>query len=296
MLQVLLVEAFADGPCRGNGAAVVRLEHPLADSTLQGLATSLNQSETAFLWRHDGRWMLRWFTPSREVPLCGHATLAACVALGHWGLLEPLEPIPLVSRSGPLPVQLHPTAAGQLTTAQIELPTEELEAGDCPIYLERLLLDALGSPPQTFWRSKLGYAVVLVPPSCRIDTMTTLASKLEDQEAQGLVVMQAVGADAEQCPMVLGRRADYQLRFFAPGLGIPEDPVTGSAHALVAPYWMQICSRSVVVGWQCSPRPGGMVCERVEGDRIQITGSAYRLLEGTINLDAPPSPMGWRLP
>ena len=296
MLQVLLVEAFADGPCRGNGAAVVRLEHPLADSTLQGLATSLNQSETAFLWRHDGRWMLRWFTPSREVPLCGHATLAACVALGHWGLLEPLEPIPLVSRSGPLPVQLHPTAAGQLTTAQIELPTEELEAGDCPIYLERLLLDALGSPPQTFWRSKLGYAVVLVPPSCRIDIMTTLASKLEDQEAQGLVVMQAVGADAEQCPMVLGRRADYQLRFFAPGLGIPEDPVTGSAHALVAPYWMQICSRSVVVGWQCSPRPGGMVCERVEGDRIQITGSAYRLLEGTINLDAPPSPMGWRLP
>ena len=296
MLQVLLVEAFADGPCRGNGAAVVRLEHPLADSTLQGLATSLNQSETAFLWRHDGRWMLRWFTPSREVPLCGHATLAACVALGHWGLLEPLEPIPLVSRSGPLPVQLHPTAAGQLTTAQIELPTEELEAGDCPIYLERLLLDALGSPPQTFWRSKLGYAVVLVPPSCRIDTMTTLASKLEDQEAQGLVVMQAVGADAEQCPMVLGRRADYQLRFFAPGLGIPEDPVTGSAHALVAPYWMQICSRSVVVGWQCSPRPGGMVCERVEGDRIQISGSAYRLLEGTINLDAPPSPMGWKLP
>ena len=296
MLQVLLVEAFADGPCRGNGAAVVRLEHPLADSTLQGLATSLNQSETAFLWRHDGRWMLRWFTPSREVPLCGHATLAACVALGHWGLLEPLEPIPLVSRSGPLPVQLHPTAAGQLTTAQIELPIEELEAGDCPIYLERLLLDALGSPPQTFWRSKLGYAVVLVPPSCRIDIMTTLASKLEDQEAQGLVVMQAVGADAEQCPMVLGRRADYQLRFFAPGLGIPEDPVTGSAHALVAPYWMQICSRSVVVGWQCSPRPGGMVCERVEGDRIQITGSAYRLLEGTINLDAPPSPMGWRLP
>jgi len=296
MLQVLLVEAFADGPCRGNGAAVVLLEHPLADATLQGLATSLNQSETAFLWRHDGRWMLRWFTPSREVPLCGHATLAACVGLGHWGLLEPLETIQLVTRSGPLPVQLHPTDAGKLTTAQIELPTEELEAGECPAYLAQLLLDALGSLPQSFWRSKLGYAVVEVDPSCRLDTMASLASQLEEREAQGLVVMQAVGPVAEQFPMVQGRRADYKLRFFAPGLGIPEDPVTGSAHALVAPYWMRICSRSDVVGWQCSPRPGGMVCERVEADRIQITGFAYRLLEGTINLDAPPSPMGWKLP
>lgn len=84
--------------------------------------------------------------------------------------------------------------------------------------------------------------------------------------------------------------------FLPQGWGIPEDPVTGSAHALVAPYWMQICSRSDVVGWQCSPRPGGMVCERVEAERIQITGSAYLLLEGTINLDAPPSSMGWMLP
>ena len=296
MLQVILIEAFADGPCRGNGATVVHLEAPLADPVLQGLATSLNQSETAFLWSNNGRWMLRWFTPSREVPLCGHATLAACVALGHWGLLQPLEPIQLFSRSGPLPVQLHLAAAGALSTAQIELPAQGLEASECPGYLERLLLDALGSPPLTFWRSKLGYAVVLVEPSCRLDSMASLASQLEANEAQGLVVMQAVSANAEQGQMVLDRRADYQLRFFAPGLGIPEDPVTGSAHALVAPYWMQICGRSDVVGWQCSARPGGMVCERVEEDRIQITGSAYRLLEGTINLAADPSPVGWELP
>jgi PhzF family phenazine biosynthesis protein len=274
----------------------VRLEAPLDDFLLQGLATSLNQSETAFLWRNDGRWMLRWFTPSREVPLCGHATLAACVALGRWGLLQPLEPIQLFTRSGPLPIQLQPTAAGQLSTAQIELPTEVLEADECPVYLQRLLLDALGSPPLTFWRSQLGYAVVLIEPSCRLETMASLASQLEANEANGLVVMQALSANADEGPMVLDRRADYQLRFFAPGLGIPEDPVTGSAHALVAPYWMQICSRSDVVGWQCSPRPGGMVCERVDGDRIQIRGSAYLLLEGTINLDAPPTAVGWMLP
>ena len=296
MLQVVLVEAFAAGPCRGNGAAVVRLEEPLADSVLQGLATILNQSETAFLWRNDGRWMLRWFTPSREVPLCGHATLAACVALGHWGLLEPLEPIKLLTRSGPFAVQLDQPPTGHISRAQIQLPTEGLIPEACPGYLERLLLKALGCPPMAFWRSKLGYAVVLVEPSCPLDTMASLASQLEDNEGQGLVLMQAIGADAEQSPMVLGRQADYQLRFFAPGLGIPEDPVTGSAHALVAPYWTQVCSRSDVVGWQCSPRPGGMLCKRGDGDRIQLTGSAYRLLEGTINLDAPPSPRGWVLP
>ena len=314
MLQVLLVEAFADGPCRGNGAAVVRLDAPLADRMLQGLATSLNQSETAFLWRHDGHWILRWFTPTKEVPLCGHATLAACVALGHWGLLEPLEPIHLFTRSGPLAVQLHQTATGPLSTAQIELPSEGLMAEACPGYLQTLLLETLGGAPQGFWRSKLGYAVVLVEPSCQLDSMPCLASQLEGQEAQGLVVMQAVGADGKQGPKLLGREVDYQLRFFAPGLGIPEDPVTGSAHALVAPYWMQFCGRREVVGWQCSPRPGGMVCTRVEEDRIQLSGSAYRLLEGSINLpvelscldsdslgdpsegDSLHSGMGWRLP
>ena len=313
MPEVVLVEAFADGPCRGNGAAVVKLEAPLADPVLQGLATSLNQSETAFLWCNEGRWILRWFTPSREVPLCGHATLAACVALGHWGLLEPLEPIQLFSRSGPLPVQLHGPAAGQTSTAQIELPTQGLVDSECPAYLGRLLVQGLGQYPQQFWRSNLGYSVVLVDRSCPLDTMPSMASQLEASEAQGLVLMQAVCADAAQKPRVLGSPADYQLRFFAPGLGIPEDPVTGSAHALVAPYWMQVCGRSDVVGWQCSPRPGGMVCERVAGDKIQITGTAYRLLEGSINVDTmgsdlgmpgagdalesekPPKGMGWML-
>ena len=285
MLEVVLVEAFADGPCRGNGAAVVKLEGPLADPVLQGLATSLNQSETAFLWRNDGRWMLRWFTPSREVPLCGHATMAACVALGHWGLLGPDEPIQLFTRSGPLPVQLQQQPAGQISSAQIELPTEDLVPDACPAYLERLLLMALGIAPQAFWRSNLGYAVVLVDPACPLNTMASLARELKGNEVQGLVVMQAVAADAEQGPRVLDRLSDYQLRFFAPGLGIPEDPVTGSAHALVAPYWMQVCGRREVVGWQCSPRPGGMVCRRVEANKIQITGFAYRLLEGSINLD-----------
>ena len=285
MLQVVLVEAFADGPFRGNGAAVVRLEEALDDALLQGMATTLNQSETAFVWNYDGRWKLRWFTPSREVALCGHATLAACVALGFWGELEPHQPVELFTRSGPLRVQLHQTGSGTTSTAQIELPSSGLVASDCPTYLTRLLMEALGKSPQGFWRSQLGYAVVLVDPSCQVEAMATLADKLETKEAEGLVVMQAITADSGERRRVLGRRADYQLRFFAPGLGIPEDPVTGSAHALVAPYWMQVCGRPDVVGWQCSPRPGGMVCEQAEASKIQITGSAHRLIEGSINLN-----------
>ena len=118
----LLVEAFTAMPCGGNGAAVVLLEQPLAASAMQALARSLNQSETAFLHRHAGGWLLRWFTPTCEVPLCGHATLAATLALGHWGLLRPGETTTLLSRSGPLVVELQ-TRPG---TASIVLPSSPL--------------------------------------------------------------------------------------------------------------------------------------------------------------------------
>ena len=287
MLQVALIEAFADKPCQGNGAAVVLLKAPLGDPLLQGLATSLNQSETAFLWFNNGHWMLRWFTPHQEVPLCGHATLAACVALAHWGHLDPLQTIPLFSRSGPLLVQCHqPPFEQTASTADIHLPCHGLIESDCPEYLTALLKKALGQPPNYFWRSKLGYSVVLVEAQANLEGMASLADQLRGDEAQGLVVMQASETNSARTSTVIGRVPDYQLRFFAPGLGIPEDPVTGSAHALVAPYWMQVCAREDVVGWQCSPRPGGMVCKRIDRDTIQLKGSAYLLLEGSINLES----------
>ncbi|MDP4706639.1 MAG: PhzF family phenazine biosynthesis isomerase, partial [Cyanobium sp. MAG_237] len=108
----VLVEAFADGPCCGNGAAVVHLDQPLGDVALQAIARSLNQSETAFLLQQQGRWTLRWFTPSCEVPLCGHATLAALLALGHWQQLAPRQGLELVTRSGPLAVALDASGSG----------------------------------------------------------------------------------------------------------------------------------------------------------------------------------------
>ena len=122
-LPAVLVEAFASGPCSGNGAAVVLVNQPLPDSCLQGLARSLNQSETAFLWQHGQEWQLRWFTPTCEVALCGHATLAALLALGHWGLVAQGSTLRFHSLSGPLEARL---LASPATTASMPMTTEPM--------------------------------------------------------------------------------------------------------------------------------------------------------------------------
>ena len=279
----VLVEAFADEPCCGNGAAVVHLDQPLGDVALQAIARSLNQSETAFLLQQQGRWTLRWFTPSCEVPLCGHATLAALLALGHWQQLAPGQGLELVTRSGPLAVALDASgSSGQLVLPSAGLlPTEPAPA------LIRLLHKRLGASPLAYWSSGLGYRVALLTPEVALAQLPGLAAELEGPDRAGLVLMQAIDTGSiNDRPCVLGRPADYQLRFFAPGLGIDEDPVTGSAHALVAPFWLDRLGRSSVVGWQCSPRPGGMVCESSSSGMIRLSGSGHLLWNGTLWVQA----------
>lgn len=283
----MLVEAFAAAPCCGNGAAVVLLEEPMGDALLQGIARSLNQSETAFLLRRQGRWCLRWFTPSCEVPLCGHATLAALLALGHWQLLDPAEEIGLLTRSGPLAVALDPGGA----SGQLVLPSAGLWPAEPSPPLIQLLQRHLGVAPLAYWGSALGYRVALLPASAPLQAMAGLAAELQGPDRAGLVLMQACPGDqAERTPTVLGQPADYQLRFFAPALGIDEDPVTGSAHALVAPFWLERLGRRSVVGWQCSGRPGGMVCEEVcesaSSGMIRLSGSGHLLWNGTLRVHA----------
>lgn len=286
-LRALLVEAFTATPCAGNGAAVVLLEAPMQEAWLQGVAASLRQSETAFLLQGPQGWLLRWFTPSCEVPLCGHATLAALLALGHWGLLAPGQATALLSRSGPLAVELLAGAPGW---GRLELPSGSLVVappapqlgGDGGPW-------ALG-PLEGFWTSALGYNVALLPPEAPLAGLELPAAALEGSLRRGLVLMQALGASTAGTPPRLGSEAaDYQLRFFAPGLGIPEDPVTGSAHALVAPWWMERLGRQRVVGWQCSDRPGGMVCEGASSGMIRLTGSGHLLWDGTLRTASP----GW---
>lgn len=282
-LPAVLVEAFADGPCCGNGAAVVHLDQPMGDVALQAIARSLNQSETAFLLHQHGRWNLRWFTPSCEVPLCGHATLASLLALGHWQQLEPGKGLELFTRSGPLAVALDANGS----SGQLVLPSAGLLPAEPAPKLIRLLHERLGASPLAYWSSGLGYRVALVAPEAALTKLPGLAAELEGPDRVGLVLMQAIEPGSlDDRPCVLGRPADYQLRFFAPGLGIDEDPVTGSAHALVAPFWLDRLGRSSVVGWQCSPRPGGMVCESSSSGMIRLSGSGHLLWNGTLRVQA----------
>ena len=286
--RAVLIEAFATGPLQGNGAAVVWLDQPADARWMQGLAASFRQSETAFLWqRGDGACCLRWFTPSCEVPLCGHATLAATLALGHWGVLSTGITCPLASRSGPLQVCLQPSGG-----ASLELPGGGLDPLPVPAALERLLDARI----EHYWGAALGYRVALVADSLDLQALPNPSSALQGQDRQGLVVMQrAPRSLAAEGIEVLGRVPDYHLRFFAPGLGIDEDPVTGSAHALVAPWWMEQLQRSTVSGWQCSPRRGGMLCEQASAGRVRLSGTGHLLWDGLITAGpAESDPEGWQ--
>jgi PhzF family phenazine biosynthesis protein len=278
LVPAVLVEAFSEHPCSGNGAAVVGLPGPASAAAMQALARSFNQSETAFLLPCEGGWLLRWFTPSCEVPLCGHATLAALRALAHWQELPDHGSTTFHTRSGPLPVQW------QHNLARISLPTAPLQPEAMPAALLTLLAEHLASEPLGFWRSGLGYSVVLLPPQAPLADAPAqaLAQALGPSEGSGLVLMQALDP-GNAGPQVAGQRADYQLRFLAPALGIAEDPVTGSAHALVAPYWMEQLGRRQVVGWQCSSRPGGMRCEATSSGMIRLIGSGTVLWSGSLH-------------
>jgi predicted PhzF superfamily epimerase YddE/YHI9 len=296
-LPAVLVEAFSETPLGGNGAAVVLLHQAVPATWMQRVAGSLRQSETAFLLpRRDG-WALRWFTPLQEVSLCGHATLAALLALGHWRLVPEGGGTTFHTRSGPLAVALcSPTeaaVAGHSPLGQLELPHLPLQPLEPPQALLRLLRERHQLTPQACWSSTLGYQVALLPPSAPLAHLRRLADGLPASSRGGLVLMQALlpaaeGALQEGSPRVAGQPADYQLRFFAPGLGIDEDPVTGSAHALVAPFWMARLQRPRVVGWQCSDRPGGMVCEAGSSGMIRLTGSGHLLWEGTLRDEPEP--------
>ena len=285
-LPAVLIEAFASEPLHGNGAAVVRLEQPADAQWMQRLAGSFKQSETAFLHRDGhGDWRLRWFTPSCEVALCGHATLAATLALAHWGDLHTGDTLQLASRSGLLAVGLHPDGDG---AAHLVLPSSGLE----PLPVPKALQALIGAQIERYWGSPLGYRVALLEASAPLASLANPAAQLQGQDRMGLVLMQPLQG---QGPEVMGAPCDYQLRFFAPGLGIEEDPVTGSAHALVAPWWMEQLGRPQVRGWQASARRGGMLCDDVGPGLVRLSGAGQLLWDGQINSSgAGRDPHGWQ--
>ncbi len=260
-LPMYQVDAFTDRVFGGNPAAVVVLESWLADQTLQSIAAENNLAETAFLVAGANAWQLRWFTPVAEIDLCGHATLASAqVVFAH---LWPNEmSVGFDTRSGRLTVRRE----GELLV--MDFPARPATPCEPPPGLEAIL----GAAPR-----EVAAARDLL---CVYDTADQVRALRPDFAAIARLDTHAVIATGPGGP---GDDCDFVSRFFAPKMGVPEDPVTGSAHCTLVPYWSKRLGRTELRARQLSPRGGQLVCRDL-GARIQIAGRAAPFLEGAIRV------------
>jgi len=252
------VDAFAGRPLTGNPAAVMPLDRWLDDATMQAIATENNLSETAFTvpsTRDDADYDLRWFTPASEVDLCGHATLAAGHALIHG------EPVRFSTRSGVLVVSRR----GDLL--ELDLPAARLSEVNEP-ELNR----ALGLPESPAWSAEGCNDAAII----EVGDEATVRAVKPDFPALAKVPRMAVVT-------ARGDNEDIASRVFVPYLGIDEDPVTGSAHAALVPYWAQRLGRNEMTALQASPRTGLLHC-RLEGDRVMLGGRCHTVIVGQFQL------------
>lgn len=264
-LQLFQVDAFADRLFAGNPAAVVPLTAWLPDTVLQAIAAENNLAETAFFVPEGADYHLRWFTPRFEVPLCGHATLAtASVILRR--LTPEADTVRFRSLSGPLNVRRNGERFVLDFPALVAAPLPEPPVA---------LLAGLGLPPERVLRVDEDpnfYAIY--GDEATIRELQPDLGLLAALHPYGVVIT-APGASS-----------DFVSRYFAPSFGIPEDPVTGSIHCALTPYWAVRLGRTDLTARQASARGGEMACA-LRGDRVHLTGSAVLYLEGTIHVPLP---------
>lgn len=251
-LPIFQIDAFANGPFRGNPAAVCPLEAWLPDALMQSIAEENNLAETAFYVREGAGYHIRWFTPVMEVNLCGHATLAAAAVVNQ-------DEVVFQSRGGELRVTRK---AGRFTLDFPSLPPQPCEE---PPGLFR----ALGAIAHTVLKDMYHL--------CVFDTEDQITALAPDMSALAAVNHFAVVATAP------GSDCDFVSRFFAPRAGIPEDPVTGSAHSMLIPYWAERLGKQQMFARQLSKRGGELWCEN-RGTRVGIGGEVVRYLDGRISV------------
>jgi PhzF family phenazine biosynthesis protein len=254
------VDAFTDRPFSGNPAAVCLLPAARDAEWMQLVAAEMNLSATAFLVRRPDGFGLRWFTPSCEVDLCGHATLASAHALWEDGQPAPGASVRFHTRSGVL------TAERRDGVIWLDFPATPPEAVPAPPELT----DVLGAPPRYVGRTPYDYLVELES-EASVRSLDPDLGRLARLPVRGVVVT-AVSADP-------GRH--FVSRFFAPAAGIPEDPVTGSAHCALGPFWGERLGGTELAGYQASRR-GGTVRVRLAGDRVHLGGQAVTMLRGEL--------------
>ncbi len=252
------IDAFADRPFTGNPAAVMPLRQWFSDEAMQAVAQENNLSETAFFVPEGDGFRIRWFTPGGEIDLCGHATLASAFVL-----FTELQPgrnrVDFVSKSGPLVVTRD---GAQLV---LDFPSRAPNPVPCPSGFA----ESLGAEVKASWLARDLFAL--------LEDETTVRNLRPDLEVlsrlgPALVVVTAPGTDC-----------DFVSRCFAPKLGIPEDPVTGSSHCVLVPYWAERLGKRVLHARQLSKRGGEFFCE-LKGDRVAIAGKAVKVIEGVLFL------------
>jgi len=259
-MRLLQIDAFTSEPFKGNPAAVCFMDGERDDRWMANVAAEMNLAETAFLRPREDGWSLRWFTPTVEVDLCGHATLASAHAIWSEGISSEAV-LRFHTKSGVL------TAARDGAFIELDFPAKRDEQIAAPAGL----LDALGTTHATYvGRNQFDYIVEL-PSEGDVRALRPDHSVLRQLPVRGIIVTSR--ADAGDY--------DFVSRFFAPGSGVDEDPVTGSAHCCLTPYWAQRLGRNEMNAWQASPR-GGAVRVRLEGDRVKLAGHAVTTLRGEL--------------
>ncbi|WP_424216833.1 PhzF family phenazine biosynthesis protein (plasmid) [Streptomyces sp. BI20] len=277
-MRIRIVDAFTDRPFTGNPAGVLLLDAFPEDSWLQAVAREVNHAETAFAHPlpsgGEADWALRWFTPAAEVDLCGHATLATAHVLRESGQAdgEVGGEVRFATRSGVLTARVDPEG-GAVT---LDFPTSALHPRPVPDGLS----EALGGAPVRSAHATsphVGDLLVELADERSVRVLTPDLALLGPFAPRGVIVTAPAADPAEG--------QDYVSRCFYPNVGVPEDPVTGSAHTALAPFWSERLGRADLIGLQASPRPG-RVRTSWRGARTRLTGHAVTVIDGTLNAGA----------
>ena len=257
---IFQVDAFTNRAYRGNPAAVCLLTEPAEEDWMQYVAREMNLSETAFLVPRDDGYNLRWFTPAAEVDLCGHATLASAHILWETGRLDPASQARFWTLSGLL------TAQPDGDWIELDFPAEEETSVAGP----PVLIEALQVKPIYVGKNRLDY-LVEVDSEETVRKLQPDLALLKTLPCRGVIVTsRTTSADF-----------DFVSRFFAPNVGVDEDPVTGSAHCCLGPYWRTRLKKDSFIAYQASPR-GGVVRVELRGDRVLLGGQAVTVLRGEL--------------
>lgn len=262
-MRLFHIDAFTDRPFKGNPAAVCLLDHERDAAWMQSIGAEMNLAETAFLLPRDDGWSLRWFTPLVEVDLCGHATLASAHALWSESILDPADVARFHTRSGLLTASLD----GDLI--ELNFPATLEKRSDPPPGL----LESLGVPKPTYvGKNKFDYLV-------EVESEEAVRALKPDHAGLRKIPVRGVIVTSRSS----NGKYDFVSRFFAPGSGIDEDPVTGSAHCCLTPYWAAKLGKQEMVAYQASPR-GGSLRVRLNGDRVSLAGRAVTIFRGRLEV------------